>query len=118
MASSLATLFDAKMKVSVLSTLLFAAGAIAGRSPQHVNKKLPERMRREPAGDFPAVGLDKRAASKKKKHIIPQNSNTTSTYNQTWIPGRDMAAQMLRQGRVSWSAAHRHTAFGDQGHVQ
>lgn len=64
------------MKVSVLSTLLFAAGAIAGRSPQHVNKKLPERMRREPAGDFPAVGLDKRAASKEEEaHHPPEQQH-------------------------------------------
>ena len=65
------------MKISVASTLFLAASAIAGRSPQHVNKKLPERMRREPAG-LPAVGLDKRTANKKKHHIIPQNKNTTS----------------------------------------
>ncbi|KAI4730906.1 alpha/beta-hydrolase [Aureobasidium sp. EXF-10728] len=64
------------MKASVFSTLLLASSAIAGRSPQHVNKKLPERIRREPAG-LPAVGLDKRAATKKKHHIIPQNKNTT-----------------------------------------
>jgi carboxypeptidase D len=67
------------MKFSVASTLFLATSAIAGRSPQHVNKKLPERMRREPA-NLPAVGLDKRAATKKKHHIIPQNKNTTSTY--------------------------------------
>jgi len=64
------------MKFSVASTLFLATSAIAGRSPQHVNKKLPERMRREPA-NLPAVGLDKRAATKKKHHIIPQNKNTT-----------------------------------------
>jgi carboxypeptidase D len=68
------------MKVSVISTLLLAAGAIAGRSPQHVNKKLPERLRREPARGLPALSLDKRttASEKKKKHIIPQTHNTTS----------------------------------------
>ncbi|KAH0116035.1 alpha/beta-hydrolase, partial [Aureobasidium melanogenum] len=77
------------MKVSVVSTLLLASSAIAGRSPQHVNKKLPERVRREPAG-LPAVGLDKRAATKKKHHIIPQNQNTTKyAVNGTNIPDVD-----------------------------
>ncbi|KAG9554964.1 alpha/beta-hydrolase, partial [Aureobasidium melanogenum] len=77
------------MKVSVVSTLLLASSAIAGRSPQHVNKKLPERMRREPAG-LPAVGLDKRAATKKKHSIIPQNQNTTKyAVNGTNIPDVD-----------------------------
>lgn len=66
------------MKASLFSTLLLATSALAGRSPQHANKKLPERMRREPAAGLPPVGLDKRAASKKKQHIIPQNKNTTS----------------------------------------
>jgi hypothetical protein len=75
------------MKISVASTLFLAASAIAGRSPQHVNKKLPERMRSEPAG-LPAVSLDKRAATKKKQHIIPQNKNTTSTYQHSRCSSR------------------------------
>ncbi|KAI5273348.1 alpha/beta-hydrolase [Aureobasidium subglaciale] len=74
------------MKISVVSTLLLAAGAIAGRSAQHVNKKLPERMRSEPAG-LPGVGLDKRTTTKKKQYIIPQNQNTTKyAVNGTNIP--------------------------------
>ena len=63
------------MKISLVSTFLLATGVIA-RSPQHANKKLPERLRREPAGGLPPVGLEKRAS--KKHHILPQNKNTTS----------------------------------------
>jgi hypothetical protein len=87
------------MRISVVSTLLLATSAIAGRSPQHVNKKLPERMRREPAG-LPAVGLDKRAATKKKHHIIPQNKNTTSMYQHSRrVSGSRLHIRRLRLWR-------------------
>jgi hypothetical protein len=71
------------MRISVVSTLLLATSAIAGRSPQHVNKKLPERMRREPAG-LPAVGLDKRAATIPDEFLDPGFTYDDSGCGEAW----------------------------------
>ncbi|GAB7356685.1 hypothetical protein MBLNU459_g7396t1 [Dothideomycetes sp. NU459] len=60
--------------ISTLTACLLATGAVA-RSPQHVNKKLPERVRREPA-NLPA-NIEERSTSSEAKYIIPQNKNTT-----------------------------------------
>lgn len=75
--------------LSALSACLLATGAVA-RSPQHVNKKLPERMRREPAGLPSPSQFQARSAQSKKPHIIAQNSNTTKfAVNGTNIPDVD-----------------------------
>lgn len=60
--------------LSTLSACLLATGAVA-RDPQHVNKKLPERMRREPAG-LPSR-FEGRRFEDEKSYIIPQTKNTT-----------------------------------------
>jgi len=72
--------------IFTLATCLFA-GSVVARSPQHVNKKLPERA---PVVPRSPVSLEQRSHPKASKPLVVQNSNTTKfAVNGTGIPNVD-----------------------------
>lgn len=65
------------MRLSFFLTGCALAASVVARSPQHVNKKLPERLRREPETLPSAQGYGQLHDKRDTKYIIPQNANTT-----------------------------------------